>query len=271
MSTLNGSYSLPEGKTNGHLTREQVDCSASRVCWIHIPSVPLSGSTSQNYLTHWHLESWLHPPWLINVWCMECDIFNTSWLMKLNRVQADVWPHDYTHTHTHKKPGNVRDATVGQSCPPDTYPVVPVWFLLPQTWFSLEQPKTAHLGRRCLPEPCRLVRPTPPEPCRNQSRRWRRNAACSGSPPQHPRSFCSDQSLPPMAQTGIRKRFPLPTDQLLLQSNKLDNRIAKQVNISMWRRCTRVCLNVFLMRKSEISPGHLAFCVTNVSCICPGK
>lgn len=87
-----------------------------------------------------------------------------------------------------------------------THPVVPAWFLLLQMWSSPGQPKKARPGRRCLPELCRWVHPTPPEPCRSQSRRWRRSAAWSGALRPHLRSFCSDRSLPPTAQIWNQSR-----------------------------------------------------------------
>lgn len=86
----------------------------------------------------------------------------------------------------------------------NTYPVVPAWSLLPQRWFSQGQPRTSHPVRRCLPGPCRSVRPTPLEPYRSQSHRWRRSAAWSDHRPPHLHSSCSDQSLPP---TGWTERF----------------------------------------------------------------
>ncbi len=85
--------------------------------------------------------------------------------------------------------------------PLGTYPVVPVWSLLPRRWFSPGQPRTSHPGRKCLPELCTAVHPTPLEPCRSQSHRWRKSAAWSDRHPQDLYSSCSNQSLPPTGWT----------------------------------------------------------------------
>lgn len=87
-------YSLSEGKIshrNRNLTRgpsTQAQVEHAELIYRHLrlkkKTVPLSstsGSTSHNHSSHCHLESWLHHPWLINLWCMECDIFNMSQLI----------------------------------------------------------------------------------------------------------------------------------------------------------------------------------------------
>lgn len=66
-----------------------------------------SGSTSHNRPSHWHLDPWLHHPPLIYLWCMECDIFNMSQLIKSNSVWCVMWPSHVTfqcagqHTRAH--------------------------------------------------------------------------------------------------------------------------------------------------------------------------
>lgn len=93
--------------------------------------------------------------------------------------------------------------------PLDTHLVVPAWCPPPQRWFFLGQPRTSRRARRCLPGLCRSVRPTPLEPCRSLSHRWRRSAVWLGHHPQHIRSSCSDQSLPPTGWMGrfIEKKY----------------------------------------------------------------